>query len=164
MSLPAAAGNPPQREFHSIVRAGQTRLAPTIEACARRHGVCLLCSLLEVISQPREQTAPIGRAEHCFDVVLGMRHHAEHVALVVEDSGDGVGRAVEVPRGIKRSIGSGVAEQHPALAFKPRDGLLVGDVVALAVRDRHADHLAGIVAAGERRVGALDAQIDIVGR
>ncbi len=37
----------------------------------------------------------------------------------------------------------------------------VGDVVALAVGDRDVDHLAGIVAAGERRVGALDPQIDV---
>ena len=32
------------------------------------------------------------------------------------------------------------------------------------MRDRHADHLAGIVAAGERRIGALDAQIDVAAR
>ena len=37
----------------------------------------------------------------------------------------------------------------------------VGDVVALTVRHRHADHLAGIVAAGKRRIGALDPQIDV---
>src|ERR1035437_6303294 len=37
----------------------------------------------------------------------------------------------------------------------------VGDVVALAMRHRHADHLARIVAAGEWRVGALDPQIDV---
>src|SRR5262249_1665920 len=36
------------------------------------------------------------------------------------------------------------------------------DVVALAVRDRHADHLARIVAARERRVGALHPQADLV--
>jgi len=28
------------------------------------------------------------------------------------------------------------------------------------VGDRHADHLAGVVATGERRIGALDAQVD----
>ena len=60
--------------------------------------------------------------------------------------------------------GDGVAEQHAALAFEPRDRLAVGDVIALAMRDRHADHLAGIVAARERRVGALDLQIARRGR
>ena len=57
--------------------------------------------------------------------------------------------------------GEAVAERHPALALEPRDGLAVGDVVAFAVRDRDFDHLAGIVAARERRIGALDAQIDV---
>ena len=66
-----------------------------------------------------------------------------------------------VPVRIEHAVGRAVAEEHPALAFEPRDGLAVGDVVALAMRDRHADHLAGIVAARERRVGALDPQIDV---
>ena len=57
--------------------------------------------------------------------------------------------------------GDGIAEQHPPLAFQPRDGFAVGDVIALAMRDRHADHLPGIVAARERRVGALDPQIHV---
>ena len=47
------------------------------------------------------------------------------------------------------AVGRRIAEGDPALAFQPRDGLAVGDVVAFAVRDRHADHLAGIVAARE---------------
>ena len=63
--------------------------------------------------------------------------------------------------GSSAAVGRGVAEQHPALAFEPRDGRFVGDVVAFAVRHRHADHLAGVVAARERRVGALDPQIDV---
>ena len=57
--------------------------------------------------------------------------------------------------------GERIAENHPPLAFEPRDGLAVGDVIALAMRHRHADHLAGIVAARERRVGTLDPQIDV---
>ncbi len=37
----------------------------------------------------------------------------------------------------------------------------LGEVVTLAVRDRHADHLAGVVAARERRIGALDLQVHV---
>jgi len=51
-----------------------------------------------------------------------------------------------IPVRIDHAVGRRIAEQHPALALKPRDGLAVGDVIALAVRDRHADHLAGVVA------------------
>ncbi len=91
-----------------------------------------------------------------------MRHHAEHVAALVDDAGDGIDGAIVVPVRIDHAVGRGIAEDHPALAFQPRDGLAVGDVVALAVRDRHADHLAGIVAAGEGRVGTLDPQINVM--
>src|SRR6266705_5290233 len=90
-----------------------------------------------------------------------MRHHPEYVARLVKDARDGIGRAIEVPLRIEAAVRRSVAEQHPALAFKPRDGLLVGDVIALAMRDRHADHLTRIVAACERRVGALDPQTDL---
>src|SRR6202040_4448572 len=46
-------------------------------------------------------------------------------------------------------------------ALEPRNGLAVGDVIAFAVRHRDPDHLPGIVAASERRVGTLDPQIDV---
>src|SRR5262245_13869942 len=91
-----------------------------------------LCRLLEVIDQPREQTAPVGRPERGFDVVLRVRHHAEHVALVVEHAGDGVGRAVDVPGRLERPIGRGIAEQHPALVLESPDGLVSGGGVAHA--------------------------------
>ena len=108
-------------------------------------------------NSPRPSVTPIRR----FDVVFRVRHHAEHVAALVDDAGDGVDGAVVVPVRVDHAVGRGIAENHPALAFQPRDGLAVGDVVALAMRHRHADHLARIVAARERRVGALDPQIDV---
>src|SRR5712691_13342130 len=81
-----------------------------------------LCRLLEMIDQPREQTAPIRRSERRFDVVLRVRHHAEHVAPLVEHAGDGVGRAIDVPCRLERPIWRRIAEQHPPLALEPRDG------------------------------------------
>src|SRR5262249_61271153 len=114
--------------------AGEIWMTLDIEAGAS-------CRLLEVISYPREQTAPVGRPERRFDVILRMRHHAEHVALVVEHTGDGVGRAVDVPCRVERPIGRGIAEQHPALALEPRDRLVIGNVIAFAMGRRHADHL-----------------------
>src|SRR5215813_450891 len=114
-----------------------------------------------MLYQPREQPAAIRGAHRGFHVVLWMRHHPEHVALVIEDARDRIGRTVEVPLRIEAAVRRGVAEQHPALAFEPREGLLVGDVIALAMRDRHADHLTRIVAARKRRVGTLDPQADL---
>src|SRR5215831_12436318 len=49
------------------------------------------CRLLEVIDEACEQAAAVGRTERGFDVILRMRHQAEHVAPLVEHSGDGVG-------------------------------------------------------------------------
>ena len=74
---------------------------------------------------------------------------------------DRIGRAVDVGSRIERAVGRAIAEDHLPLAFDPPDRLLIRDPVALAVRDRHADDLAGIVAAGERRIGALDLQMHV---
>src|SRR5450759_5064910 len=113
------------------------------------------------LDQAREQPAPVGDAERRFHVILRVRHHAEHVAALVDDAGDGVDGAVVVPVRIDHAIRRRIAEHHPPLAFQPCNGLAVGDVVTLAMRHRHADYLARIVVAGERRVGALDPQIDV---
>src|SRR5262245_24122399 len=96
---------------------------------------CSLRGALEMLREPREQATAVGRAKGRFYVVFRVRHHPEHVASLIEDAGDGVGRAVDVPLRIEAAVGRGVAEQHPALAFEPRDCCLVGDVIALAVRD-----------------------------
>ena len=69
-----------------------------------RHWQRLGC-LLEVIGQPGEQPPPIGQPERGFHVVLGVRHHPEYVAAVVEDAGDGIGGAVDVPSLIETAVG-----------------------------------------------------------
>src|SRR5215831_1129986 len=120
-----------------------------------------LCRPLQRLGQSGKQPAPVGDAERGFDVIFRVRHHAEHVAALVDNAGDGVDRAVVVPVRVDHAVGRAIAEQHPPFAFQPRDGFAVGDVVALAVRDRHADHLPRVVAAGEWRVGALDLEIDL---
>src|ERR1700733_4115470 len=116
---------------------------------------------LEVIHKAGEQAAAVGPAHDAFDVIFRMRHHAKHIAALIDDAGDGVHGAVVVPVWVDHAVRRRIAENHPALAFQPGDGLAVGNIIALAVRYRNADHLAGIVAAGERRVGALDPQIDV---
>src|SRR5580704_12625224 len=91
-------------------------------------------SSCERANEPREETATVGTAHRGFDMVFRMRHHAEHVAALVDDAGDGVHGAVVVPVRVDHAVRRGVAEQHPALAFKPGDGFAVGNVVALAMR------------------------------
>ncbi len=93
--------------------------------------------------------------------VLGMRHQAEHAQVGAEDAGDGAGAAVEV--GLRRHLAGpgGVAERDQVLAFQPVQRGVVGEIVAVAMRHDAAEGLAGLVVAGERGVGALDAQVAI---
>src|SRR5476651_668088 len=51
---------------------------------------------LQMFDQPREQAAAVGAAHDVFDVVFRMRHHAEHVALVIDDAGDRLRSAVDI--------------------------------------------------------------------
>ena len=78
-------------------------------------------------------TRPSVRAHQRLGGALGMRHHAHHVALAIEDAGDVAQRAVGI---------IDVAEGHAVLGFEFVQRALVGDVAAFAVRDRQAQHLA----------------------
>ena len=94
-------------------------------------------------------------------MVFRMRHHAEHVAALADNAGDRLGGAVDVGLCIHRAVGGAIAIKHPALALQPLQRLFIRFVIAFAVRDRHPNDLSGIVAAGERRVGAFDPQMHI---
>ena len=51
---------------------------------------------------------------------------------------------------------AGVAERDAAFAFQPVERLGVGEVIAVVMRDRDADRLARVIAAGERALRVLD--------
>src|SRR3954451_17004782 len=119
------------------------------------------CRLREMRDQPGKKPAPVGAADRAFNMVLRMWHQAEHIELFVEHPGDGVQRAVHVPVGIALAFRVGIAEQHAPFGFEASDGAFAGEIAAFPMRDRHADQLAGIVAARERCVGALDLQMHV---
>jgi hypothetical protein len=52
--------------------------------------------LFQMRGKAREQAAAVGAAHDVFDVVFRMRHHAEHVAALVDDAGDRLRGAVDV--------------------------------------------------------------------
>src|SRR3974390_894832 len=85
---------------------------------------------LVMIDQPGEQAAAVGPAHCGFDVLFRMRHHPNDVPARIEDTGYAVHRAVVIPVRIDHAVGRRIAEQRPALALEPRDGLAVGDVIA----------------------------------
>src|SRR2546423_10886552 len=88
-----------------------------------------------------------------------MRHHAEHVAALVDDAGDAVRGAVGVGRGGHSAPLVAVPEHHLAALLQAAQGGRVGEVVALAVGDRHADHLVLVQVVREGEVCALADQL-----
>ena len=85
-----------------------------------------------------EDDEAVGRAHQRIGGAFGVRHHAEHVALAVEDAGDVAQRAVRVVD---------IAEGDAVLGFEFVERALVGVVAALAVGDREVQDLAAVEAA-----------------
>ncbi len=81
-----------------------------------------------------------------FDQVFRMRHHAQHIAARIDDTGNVVDRSVRVGA-------FGIAEHDLAFAFETLQRFGVGEIIAVVMRDRAADDLARLVTACERRVG-----------
>src|SRR3954453_22150519 len=81
----------------------------------------------------------VGAAHDVLDVIFRMRHHAEHIAALVDDAGDRLRRAVDVVGIADLAARRAIAIQHTSLALEAANGVLVGGVVALAMRDGHAD-------------------------
>src|SRR5579885_1793850 len=75
----------------SAASSGVTESSPEITcvsvmtALGGRRRVESSCRLCQIVDKAREQAAPVGAAQGILDVVLGMRHHAEHVAALVDD-------------------------------------------------------------------------------
>jgi hypothetical protein len=51
----------------------------------------------QVLDEALEQPATIGWTEGGFDVIFRMRHHAEHVTVLIHNARDRIGGAVVVP-------------------------------------------------------------------
>ena len=62
------------------------------------------------------------------------------------------GGAVDIGGLVDDAVSRAIAIEHPPLALEPLHRRFIGFVIALAMRDRHADDLTGVVAAGERRI------------
>ncbi len=89
-----------------------------------------------------------------------MRHHAEHVAARVTDTGDGPDRAVRVRLGRDPPLGVAVPQDDLPSGLESAQGRGIGDVAALPVLDGEIEHVAAPAAVGERRVGVLHAHVD----
>ncbi len=75
-----------------------------------------------------------------FERPFGMRHHAKHIARIVQDTGNRARRSVDFVS---------VAEGDAALAFEPIERVPVGLIIAVVMRYRDYDFLASGVGTGE---------------
>src|SRR5205814_4354314 len=79
----------------------------------------------------------------------------------VDDPGDIAERAIRICLIGRLARGVDVAEDDAPLSLELGEGLLVAEVVPVAVSDRYRDELPALVAAREDRVVPLDAQRDV---
>src|SRR5215469_5729488 len=101
--------------------------------CSRTiSGVMSVTGSRKRFNETLEQGDAVRAAQQRIADALGMRHQAQHVALLAEDSRDVAGRAVGI-------VAGGVAESDAAFAFEAVQRLFVGDVIAFAMRNRE-DH------------------------
>src|SRR2546428_13550292 len=87
---------------------------------------------------------------------FGVRHHADHVAPRVGDSGDVAQGAVGIRGGRHSTVGGAVAEDDPPGSLEGLKGLPVGAKVALALGYRDSEHLPGTGVQGKLAVALLN--------
>ena len=108
-----------------------------------------------------ENHQSVGGIESRFDGALRMRHQAGNVAFAIANACDVVHRAVGISGGIIRSVRSRVAENDLAIFLEVRERRFVAGVVAVVVRDGNFQDLALLRGVGKRRVGLLDANVNV---
>ncbi len=87
------------------------------------------------------------RAENPF----GVRHHAQHAPIGAEDTGNVAARSVGIV---------GIAEGDATFAFERIQRGLIGEVIAVVMRDRNADLLIRLETRGEDRLRVRDLKLN----
>ena len=68
-------------------------------------------------------------------------------------------RAIRIGGPAQLALCVAIAEGHAAFAFQPCNGLVIGNVIALAMRDADFDHLSGLIGGGIGCVIAFNPQM-----
>src|SRR5579872_664814 len=89
-----------------------------------------------------------------------MRHHAEYIEPLIRDARDAVGRSVRVAVRCKASPRITVAKQDSSALGEITDGLRIGDVTSLAVRNGYRKNLILSCLSRPGSVRVLYAQMD----
>ena len=154
---------PERADDPRVLVAGQTVAFQGSGIEAHREAVPTAPAGTQRANDRLEQHEPVAAAEDGLTGPLGVRHHADDVAALAADAGDVAGRAVRIRRAGRRAArGIDIPEDHAPLPFQPIEQIVGREVVALAVIDGDAQHLALPAGAGERRVGLLDPDADVL--
>ena len=89
-----------------------------------------------------EDGAAIDSADLWLTTAFRVRHHPQHVAPLIDDAGNIAQCAVRVHIGRDFSVRRGIAEQDAVLSLQVGDGVRIREIVAISVRDGHAQHIA----------------------
>src|SRR6202051_1706264 len=106
--------------------------------CGTTKGVIAISDLCQRRGDRPEHAQPVCVAEQCLGAALRMRHHAQDVAAGVADAGDGARRAVRVRLARDEPLGITVSKDDPPVALELIKRRFIGEVVSLAMCDRHA--------------------------
>jgi len=96
-----------------------------------------------------EDGSAASAAENWIGRALRVRHHAQDVATVVDETGNVTRGAVGIIK---------IAEDDAALAFDAGECVFAGDEAAVTVGDRNFDFALFAIGADEHGVGVCDRQ------
>src|SRR5215831_13348608 len=123
---------------------------------ARTNAIIAVSSCSDAGEHRFEDAESIVGPQQWIDGTLGVRHHAEHISRIVDDSGDGARGTVRAPPLVGVTRTAHVAKYHAPFAFQSIDRLLVRRVTTITVRDGNSEYLAGRIAVGKQRLRRFD--------
>ena len=113
------------------------------------HHLQLLLVPLQRLQHRQENQPPVVIAQHIFRAALRMRHHAEHIALCVDDSRNVIQRAVRIRFRRYLAIRPAIAEHDLRVRLHRRERDRIGIVIAVCMGNRNLQHLPGLTASRE---------------
>src|SRR6516165_7814773 len=116
----------------------------------------------EGLDDALEHGAAIGGAMQLLDRILWMGHQPQDILGLVEDAGDGAGRAVGIGFGREFALGIAIAEGDLAPLLEPIQGRLIGEVIAVVMGDGDREGLARGIGGGEETLAGFDLEADVL--
>jgi hypothetical protein len=119
---------------------------------------CLRARPFDGLDHRLEDLQAVRAAEPFFAGAIRMRHQSEYVAFAIADAGDVLNRSVGVRRCLDAPISGRVAQNNLMPIVELAEGLFIGEIAALAVRDGQPQKRTLRSSMGEGRIGHFDAR------